>query len=275
LSGVIYLVLLLILKAVTKGSLIHLTIICNGTTAIIFFIASLYFYKNRYKEIAPSFKSIDFTHFRSLASLGFKFFFLKITGIIMFSTDNMIITQLFTPADVAPYNISFKYMSTPLMLYTLVTWPLWTAFTEAYTVKDIAWIKMVVNKLIYLWLGLVAAIFVCFLLSDMVYLLWLKGTVQISLILSAFMGINAAIVGWNQIYVNFINGVGKIKLQLYMGIITIILNIPLSIYFARDLKLGPAGVMLATNVCLFIGAIWAPIQYYKIINNTAKGVWDQ
>lgn len=274
-SSVIYLLLLIVLNIFTKGTLLHLTIACNGTTAIVFLAASIYFYKNGYKEISPSLKFVDFNHFRSLASLGFKFFFLKITGIIMFSTDNMIITQLFTPADVAPYNISFKYMGIPLMLFSLITWPLWTAFTDAYTVKDYEWIRMIVKKLIYLWIGLIAAECIALLLSDSVYYLWLKGTVQITFILSAFMGINSVIVGWNQIYVNFINGVGKIKLQLYMGIITVIMNIPLSIYFAKNLKLGPSGVIMATNVCLFIGSIWAPIQYHKIINNNARGVWNQ
>jgi Na+-driven multidrug efflux pump len=77
------------------------------------------------------------------------------------------------------------------------------------------------------------------------------------------------------IYVNFINGVGKIKLQLYTSIITMIINIPLSIFFGKYLGWGPAGVVLATCCSLIYAVILRPIQYFKIINNTAKGIWNK
>jgi O-antigen/teichoic acid export membrane protein len=273
-ASVIYLLLLFILKIFSKGSLLYLTLACNGTTAIVFIIASFYFYSRRYKHISPNIKSIDFKHFRSLASLGAKFFFLKVGGIIMFTTDNMIITQLFTPADVAPYSISLKFMSIPMMFFSLITQPLWTAYTDAYTVRDIEWIKKTINRLVVIWGFMILAVGILLAASPKLYDIWLRGEVQIPILLSAFMGVYTILLAWNQIYVFFLNGVGKIKLQLYMNFITIILNIPLSIYFARDLKIGPAGVMLATIVCIFIGSIWAPIQYHKIINGRAKGIWD-
>ena len=272
-SSVIYLMLLLLLKVFTKGSLVQLALICNGTSVFIFVLASVYFYKKKYSHISPSLKLIDFSHFRDLATLGFKFFFIQISAIIMFSTDNLIITQLFTPADVAPYNIALKYMGVPLMMFSLITWPLWVAFTDAYTMKDYDWIRRTVRKLIYIWLLLIIAVGIFLLLASSVYEIWLRGEVYIPFILSCFMGIYSILVAWNTIYVFFLNGIGIIKLQLYMGFITVILNIPLSIYFARDLKFGPAGIILSTIVCIFIGSVWAPIQYNKIINGKAKGIW--
>jgi Na+-driven multidrug efflux pump len=93
--------------------------------------------------------------------------------------------------------------------------------------------------------------------------------------LSAFMGLYAIISTWNNIFAYFINGVGKIKLQMYYGIIAMIINIPISIFFAKTLNMGSAGVILGTCVSLLFGFTLGPIQYYKIINNTARGVWNK
>lgn len=274
LTSVIYLLLLVVLKIFTKGTLLSLTLICNGTSVIIYLAASVYLFGRKYQHIKPAFKSVDFSHFKELATLGVKFFFIQISSIILFSTDNMIITQLYTPADVAPYSVSMKYMTIPLMLFSMITWPLWAAFSEAYAINDILWIKKTVKKLILLWFGMIILVLGCLSFAEMFYRLWLRGEIIVPFILSAFMGIYSLLVGWNQIFVFFLNGVGKIKLQLYMSFITILINIPLSIYFAKGLNLGPAGVILATNVCIFIGSVWAPIQYKKIITGQAGGIWD-
>ncbi len=275
LTSIIYLLLLILLKTFTKGTLLSLTLICNGTSVIIYLAASIYLFRGRYFHISPSFKAVDFSHFKELATLGIKFFFIQISSIILFSTDNMIITQLYTPADVAPYSVSMKYMTIPLMLFSMVTWPLWAAFSEAYAIKDYEWIRKTVNKLVLIWFGMILLVLICLLFAELFYQIWLKGEIIVPFLLSAFMGLYALLVGWNQIFVFFLNGVGKIKLQLYMSFITIFINIPMSVYFAKGLGLGPAGVILATNVCIFIGSVWAPIQYRKIINGEARGIWDQ
>ena len=87
------------------------------------------------------------------------------------------------------------------------------------------------------------------------------------------MGFFAIINTWNNIFVYFINGVGKIKLQMYYGIIAMIINIPISIFFAKNLEMGNAGVILGTCFSMLFGFIFGPIQYWKIINNNAKGIW--
>ena len=53
------------------------------------------------------------------------------------------------------------------------------------------------------------------------------------------------------------------------------INIPLSILFAKYLQLGSAGVILATALCLMPVLILARIQYHRIINKTAKGIWNE
>ena len=44
-------------------------------------------------------------------NIGLDFFIIQIASIILFSTDNFIITQLFGPEQVTPYNIALKYFT--------------------------------------------------------------------------------------------------------------------------------------------------------------------
>lgn len=60
-----------------------------------------------------------------------------------------------------------------------------------------------------------------------------------------------------------------------MSIVTSIINIPLSVYFARNLGMGISGVILATIVCLLVGSILHPLQYYRIIKGKATGIWNE
>jgi len=103
--------------------------------------------------------------------------------------------------------------------------------------------------------------------------MWVGDKVKVPFMLSAFMGLYAIISTWNNIFAYFINGVGKIKLQMYLGIIGMVINIPISIFFAKNLNMGSAGVILGTCVSLSFSFVFLPIQYLKIINNKETKIW--
>jgi O-antigen/teichoic acid export membrane protein len=71
---------------------------------------------------------------------------------------------------------------------------------------------------------------------------------------------------FGDIYMTFLNGIGKIKLQMWLYVFGALINIPLSIYFINYLNLGSAGVILATCISLLGLAVAMPIQSYKSLN---------
>jgi Na+-driven multidrug efflux pump len=113
------------------------------------------------------------------------------------------------------------------------------------------------------------------MISDFVYKIWIGKEIVVPFLLTSLMGVFFALVTWNTIFVYFINGVSKIKLQLYTSLFLTVLNIPLSVFFAKTLNMGVSGVIMGTIVCVFAGTILHPIQYYKIINNKARGIWNK
>ena len=77
--------------------------------------------------------------------------------------------------------------------------------------------------------------------------------------------------GWNAIYSQFLNGTGKIKMQLFFALAGSLVNIPLAVFLGKNL--GIYGVILSTTLISLIIAVFSPIQYSKIINNRALGIW--
>lgn len=272
-GSIIYIIILWILSLVIEGSILWLAIMSYGSSILVLFLATLILFRSRYSKIAPSIKSVSTKDFKGLASLGIKFFIIQIAAMVMFSTDNVIIARIFNAAEVVPYNISRTYFSVATMAFGIIMNPLWSAYTDAYVKDDFSWIRRTTKRIQKLWLLLVVGVIIMFVFSDLFYRLWVGKEIFVPRILSLIMAFYVIIMSWNFPYVYFLNGTGKIKLQLVNSIVVMILNIPLSIFFAKNLGMGISGVMLATCICLFIGAIWAPIQYFKIINKTASGIW--
>jgi Na+-driven multidrug efflux pump len=72
---------------------------------------------------------------------------------------------------------------------------------------------------------------------------------------------------WNKIYAYLLNGIGKIKLQLFTAFIAVIINIPLSILFVKYFYFGAHGVVLATCLNLSLFTIVGPIQAMTILTS--------
>lgn len=273
-TNVLSLLIIFILTKTTEGSLTKLAWVMSITPFVVLTTASIILYSTRYKKFAPSIKFIDFSYVKDLMSLGVKFFVIQIVGIVLFSTDNIIITQLYGPAEVTPYNIAYKYFGIITTGFAIICTPFWSAYTDAYHRNDISWIKRVNKKLRTIWLGFSVLALFLLVISNFFYGIWVP-TVEVDFFLSCFMCLYVIFFNWNSIYVLFVNGVGKVTLQLVFAVLGGILNIPLSILFAKTFGMGPAGVILATTISIWHGGILMPIQYKKILNNTAKGIWNK
>lgn len=272
----IILLIIIILTKTTEGSLLNLGITLSAVPAIVMLFANVYFFKNDYKRYRPSIKHVDFKHMKDLLNLGVRFFIIQIAVLIIFSTDNMIITQVLGPEEVTPYDLARRYTGIAAMVFSLILRPFWSAFTEAIAKDDTNWIKGVLGKLKTLWLLLVLGVAGLIAISDWAYRIWINDdSIHVPMVLTIYMGIYVLISTWNEIFVQFINGSGKITLQYYLAIFLAVLNIPLSIFLADNMGMGSAGVILGTCITLFPGVIINPYQAYLIINKKDKGIWSK
>ena len=265
------LAIIFILTKTTSGSLLYLGIVFGITPVVVLIASSIWFYTHQFKIFAPSLKHVKFRYAYDLMSLGLKFFLIQIASIVFYQTSNIIIAQLFGPAQVTPYNIAFKYFSVIPMFFGIILTPFWSAFTEAWSKNDLKWIKNIMKRLVQTWSILAVIAFVMFLFSSFIYRIWVGKEIIVPVSLSAVIAGYVVLNAWNGIFSHFLNGVGKIKLQLYLAIFGSLLNIPLAIFLGKEL--GIYGIILSTTLISLMASVVTPLQYYKIINNKARGIW--
>jgi O-antigen/teichoic acid export membrane protein len=271
--GVNISVLLSVLFIFRSGDLLTVSWLYGVIPIALLILSSTYFFSGRLEFLRPSLQAIDFSKARELIGSGSQFFVIQIAGVIIFSTDNLIISHLMEPAEVTNYQVAFKYFGLATLLFSVICTPLWPAYTNAFHSSDLNWIKRTTRKLIRLWLSLVAAIIVMLLLASTVYDIWVGDAVRIPFLLSALMATYVLAMTWASIFVTFINSTGKLALQVRFSIAAGMLNIPLSYFFVQQLGMGPSGVILATIICLSYGPFVSIIQYRKLISGTASGIW--
>lgn len=271
----ITLIAIFVLSKLTVKSFLVFALISSSVPVVVFIFASLILFSGHYKQISPSFRFVNFKYSASLVKLGMQFFVIQISSLIVFTTDNMIIAQLYGPEQVVIYNVAYKYFLMGALVFNVVLAPFWSAFTEAYVKKEFDWIKNSIKKLIIIWALISFVAIGMILISDLVYEIWVGPEIEVPFILSLFTGLFVILTNWNSIFTYFINGVGKVRFQLYYSIFIAILNIPLSVFLAENAGMGITGVIVSTNICLVFASFWAPMQYLKIINNKAKGIWNR
>ena len=180
----------------------------------------------------------------------------------------MLITQLFGPQYVTQYDVVFKLFSIITFAHLLIITPLWSAYTDAYHREDFVWIKDTLRRQLIYFVYLCMAIVVMILVARQIIAVWIGQDLEVSRALVMTMGFFVAISMWNNVFSYLVNGIGKIKLQLYTAVVAMILNIPLSIILVKYFDLGLYGVLLGTCLSLMLSAVALPIQVHRIFYAT-------
>lgn len=272
-GNVLALLIIWILTNTTEGSLFWVGIVYAGCPLVIFVFFTIFLFATKYRLIAPSYRFVKIKFLNQLLGVGLQFFIIQISVIILFATSNILITQFYGPEEVTAYNIAFKYFNAIIMIFGIIMSPFWSAITEAYIKDDINWIRTTLQKLNKIAILLVFIVVVMYFSSDFIYRIWIGSEVNIAKSVSLLMAIQV-IVSILYLPANiFINGISKIRMQLYLAMCSITITIPLAFIFCKILDFGPSGVILATICSTLPTGIILRIQTHKIICGKAKGVW--
>ena len=264
-----------LLNVVSKSSLLLYGLLISTVPVLILLLLSLFAFKGKYKFYAPNIQYWKTRYLKDIFGLGIGFFIIQIAGVILFTTDNFIITQLFGASAVVPYNIAYKYFSIVNMGLSILLTPFWSSITNAYTQKDFDWIKRTMKNLTIISLCAIFVVAVMVFFSKPFYHFWIGDKVKIPFDLTLSMAVFFIIYNAYAPFTYFINGTGKIRLQMITIVLMSASNIPLAVFLGGNMNMGLSGVILATTLCLLPHAVLLPIQYHKIVNQKAKGIWNK
>ena len=119
---------------------------------------------------------------------------------------------------------------------------------------------------------LIAGVLVMLLASGTAYHLWIGDVVTVKTSISVAVALYVIVNIWNSLHSALLNGMGKIRLQLYISMLGTAFNIPLAIILGR--KFGVEGVVMAAVLLNLISMVYSPIQVIRLLNNRAKGIWN-
>lgn len=268
------LIAIFVLTKVSTGSLINLATYYSGIPCLVLLISNIVIYRTKtYRGVSPSFKYFRFSLVKDLLSLGFRFFAIYLCLILIFQLINVAISREAGPLEVTRYNVAHKYFSIINMIIVMIITPIWSAFTDAYTKKDILWMKSICKHLERVWIvGCIIGVLLI-IVSPFVYHLWIGESVDIPLKLSICVYILIMCKTFGNIYMYMINGIGTIRIQTIIYVIFAIICFPSFSYICRNWGLNYA--ILVPALVYLIQAIFARIQLRKLLNGTATGVWNK
>ena len=255
-------------------SLMFIALVNTVSPLLVYLLAYPYTFFYKYPQLRPSFRLIDFKEAKAVINMGVQFFIMQISSVVLFMTSNILISNLFSPEMVTPYQITYRYFSILLVVFTVICMPFWNATTDAYQRNDMEWIRQAASKLRLMTIGILLCLIVMVALSDIVYAIWIDRQTVIDIRMSIVMAAYIFILIYSMRYSYFINGIGTLRLQLIFTATAAIVFIPLA-YFATWWTHDIIWFMVVMCLVNIPGLIVNRIQFYKLINGKAKGIWNK
>lgn len=252
-------IILIASKHFIKGSLLSFSLIFSITPVIIYTVVNIYAFKNRFNQLKPSFNFFNKAYTKDIMHIGGQFFIIQVSSIVLYSVDNVLINYFLGPNNVTQYSIPFRYFSFSTLSFQMILPAYWSMTIQAAKEKDVTWINGAVKTLVLIWLVFTAGSFVMLVMSNTLYKVWLGSDLKIPFSLSLTLMVYTVVTNWAAIFNTITYGLGKIKIQFYASIASIILNIPVSILLLQKTSLGLLSIPIVIIAYTVIMGIITPI----------------
>jgi O-antigen/teichoic acid export membrane protein len=235
-----------------EASLPWLVGLMAGMPVVATLANGIYLFWVRRPSLKPSLHAMTFSASRSILRTGFLFFVLQVAAVVTFSSDTLIIAQLFGSATVPEYAIPTRLFSLAPMILGMMLAPLWPAYGESTVRGDVVWIRKTLLRSMQLALlvtGVPCLLLVIFGHSLLHF--WVGSAVKVSSPLLINMGVWTVMSGVGVSVAMFLNGTNSIRFQAVTATITCCAALVAKITFGRWLGLPGVvlGTILAYGVC--------------------------
>lgn len=248
---------------VNEDKLLYITLL-NGL--ICFLINALYTLFFFYQEKLNLKTTVKTSHefLKEIIVLGTKYMIIQVGLLIVFSSDNYILSSVFGPKDIVPYEVVNKYFLFPIMILFATLSPLWSMFAKNYIQNKKAVLLASFKRFNILFLLMVGFIVFISAICPFVISIWIKDKVTVPNGLILYTAIVTIFRIFVTFYTFFLNGIGKLNKYIILLLFSVVLKIPLSYYFIK-LGLGINSVMISTLLILLIWIIYIPLECYNIV----------
>lgn len=254
----------LLAGAFFESNLFIITIIYGVSMLVVNIFTSICLYTKN-PSLKPNIKSIDIEEGKNITNLGVQFFIIQICALVLFTTDNLIISRLYGAVSVTPYATVNKMYTAIIGVFSALVVPIWSNVTKAKSDNNILHLEKLLKKLnIIMTPFFIIAILLVFIFRPLMRF-WLRQDLDYSTLLIVLGAIYCILQIWCTTYSSFVNGLELMKVAIITSVVQAILNIPMSIFFAEFYGMKTSGVLMGTVFSLFIAAIVFPIAVLRYI----------
>ncbi len=194
---------------------------------------------------------IDFGCVGRILGSGSQFFAIQLAGLVIFSSDNLVISHYLGPASVTPYSVTWRLVSYIAAVQTLVIPSLWPAYAEAYAKGHLPWIRLAYRRV--RWISTAVLAIGCSVMligGRQIIRLWAGPAAVPGLLLVQLMCLWIVICVFTTNQSTLMGATFRVKRQAISSVLSAIVNLALSIVWVKSI--GPTGVLLATIISYIV-----------------------
>jgi O-antigen/teichoic acid export membrane protein len=188
---------------------------------------------------------IDTGCIRELLSSGSFFFLIQVAAVVVFSSDNVIVSHYLGASEVTPYSVTWRLAGLAAALQSLIFPALWPAYAEAFAKREYGWIRRTFATTMK---GSVALNLCCAgmmtLFGRTVIRLWAGTSAVPTFPLMFAMSLWVVINGFMSVESCLLGALNRICAQALLSITAAAVNIALSIVLVH--RIGALGVISGT-----------------------------
>ncbi len=182
---------------------------------------------------------------------GGQFFLIQIAGHVVFNSDNLVISHYLSPAQVTPYNVTWRIVSYITAAQVIFFPALWPAYSEAYAKGDLLWIRSAYARNRWITIAVLAG--GCGLLltaGRTIIRLWAGPAAVPSVGLLWLMCVWMVILSFTLNQSCLMGATNRVKKQAIFSILSAPANLALSIAWVKTM--GVVGVLAGTIVTYLV-----------------------
>lgn len=242
----------LVLYQITGNSYLMWFAIAEGAVNLFKNILETLYVRLRFPQFKGAFKMIEKSYAKDIMSFGILLFITNIGSLVLNTTDNLVISRYFGAADVTPYSFCQKFFSYIQVVFVALVSPYYAAFTAAYAQDNSRWMEKTLMKLWKIW-----GVFIFFSIIGTICFrsfsaIWLHKELNYPDGIIPLFAVYYILLMYGYTVSSFVNATYQTKKIIIPTIIGTIVNIPVSIWLAVNIKMGLNGVVLGSIISMVI-----------------------
>lgn len=263
----------LIITVHLEGDLIMLAIL-NGVGNIIIGLASAVHILMLYKDMRPKWQKelLSSPITKQIIASGWRFFIISFAAMLVWNTDNLVISYFLGPQYVTSYAVTFKLFTVFYSIYMVINATLWPMYGKAAGENNWIWISKVYRDITtvmpilggLVWIGGI-------LFAKDIIQLWTGPAGYAGVLVVFALGGYGYTVSLNNIHASLLGGLNVVI--LWLGIFEAVFNLILSLILVNSL--GIDGVALGTFLSALLSVTWVlPLYVYRKTQGKVSINWQ-